>query len=210
MSVLKNIEAGFIFLACLFVSLHSIRNVRRMNCADLHYETLCSRLQGNLGKQCIMEVAAEAISDTSMLEALFRLMSEGNASLRWRAAWAVEKVSLMRPLLLTPWRGNIVGWVMSADVPDGFRRLSLSILYNLPAEEGLDVALFNSLLDRMVDLQSPPGVQALSMKLASRMSLVEASLHEEFLCILRSMELEYYSAGVKSVVRNCLKKKKGI
>ena len=181
-----------------------------MNCADLHYETLCSRLQGNLGKQCIMEVAAEAISDTSMLEALFRLMSEGNASLRWRAAWAVEKVSLMRPLLLTPWRGNIVGWVMSADVPDGFRRLSLSILYNLPAEEELDVALFNSLLDRMVDLQSPPGVQALSMKLALRMSLVEASLHEEFLCILRSMELEYYSAGVKSVVRNCLKKKKGI
>jgi hypothetical protein len=157
-----------------------------------------------------MEIATEVINDVSMLETLLCLMSEDNASLSWRAAWVVEKVSLMRPLLLMPWRREIVDWVMSVDVPDGFRRLSLSILYNLPVDEELDVALFNSLLDRMADLQSPPGVQALSMKLASRMSLAETNLHEEFLCILRSMELEYYSAGVKSVVRNCLKKKKGI
>lgn len=179
-----------------------------MNGADSRYEALCSRLQGNLGKQCIMEIAEEAIHDASMLDALLCLMSEDNASLRWRAAWAVEKVSLMHPLLLIPWRREVVGWAMSSDVPDGFRRLSLSILYNLPADEELDVALFNFLLDRMVDLQSPPGVQALSMKLAARMSLSDANLHEEFLCILRNMELEYYSAGVKSVVRNYLKKKK--
>ena len=60
-------------------------------------------------------------------------------------------------------------------------------------------------IDKMLDPKSPPGVQALAMKLAERMSRINGELHKEFLCIVSNMETDYYSAGVKSVIRNCLK-----
>lgn len=77
----------------------------------------------------------------------------------------------------------------------------------MPDSEELDVAFFNFLLDRIGCLQSPSGVQALVIKVAARMSRIDDALHEEFLCVLRSMELDYYPAGVRAVVRNCLKRK---
>ena len=55
--------------------------------------------------------------------------------------------------------------------------------------------------------KSFPGVQALAVKVAARMSRIDDALYEEFLCILRNMELGYYSAGVRAAVRNCLKYK---
>ena len=97
---------------------------------------------------------------------------------------------------------------MQDNIPDGLRRLLLSILYSLATDSELDVDFYNFLLGRMCDLQSPPGVQSLAMKLACRMSRVDSDLQEEFLCILRNMEKDYYSAGLKSVLRNCLKRKK--
>jgi hypothetical protein len=96
---------------------------------------------------------------------------------------------------------------MQDDTPDGLCRLTLGILYHLPDDEDLDVAFFNFLLDVMLNLQSPPGVQSLAMKLAYRQSKSDGDLHKEFLCIIRNLELDYYSAGVRSVVKKCLKGK---
>lgn len=169
---------------------------------------ISERLLCNLNKECIMKIAAEAVEDDAVLQALFHLMADSNPSLRWRAAWALEKVSRLQPSLLQTSHREITEMAVSHDITDGHRRLLLGILYNLPNGEELDVKLFNYLLDKMTDLKSPSSVQALSMKLASRMSLVDRDLHDEFLCIIRNMDLEYYSAGVKSVVRNCLKKKR--
>lgn len=171
-------------------------------------DILSGHLLGNLNKECITKLAVEAVNDGTVLDALFQLMSDKNPSLRWRAAWALEKVSRLQPSLLQTSHREITEMAVSPDITDGHRRLLLSILYNLPNGEELDVKLFNYLLDKMTDLKSPSSVQALSMKLASRMSLMNRDLHNEFLCIIRNMDLEYYSAGVKSVVRNCLKKKR--
>ena len=177
-----------------------------MSGTESHYNALCRYLQSRPDKERIMSVAADAIRDESLLQALLQLMSGADDTLRWRAAWAVDKVSQLHPSSLVGWRRKMVEWAMSPDVADGFRRLVLSSLYNLPDGEVLDVPFFNFLLDRMADLQSPPGVQALCMKLAFRMSRADGDLHEEFLCILRNMCMEYYSAGVVSVMRKCLKK----
>ena len=171
-------------------------------------DILSGHLLGNLNKERITKLAVEAVNDGAVLDALFQLMSDKNPSLRWRAAWALEKVSRLQPSLLQTSHREITEMAVSPDITDGHRRLLLSILYNLPNGEELDVKLFNYLLDKMTDLKSPSGVQGLSMKLASRMSLMNRDLHDEFLCIIRNMDLEYYSAGVKSVVRNCLKKKR--
>ena len=173
--------------------------------SEFSFEALNIRLRSILGKQCVMEIALEAIHDVVVLETLFQLMARGDIPVRWRAAWVLEKVSQLQPCLLEDRYYEIVGWVMSPEITDGHRRLLLGVLYNLSPSEELNVCFFDFLLDKMVDLRTSPGVQALSMKLAFRMSRMNDDLHEEFLCILRGIYLEYYSAAVKSVVRNCLK-----
>ncbi|MBR3860175.1 MAG: hypothetical protein IKJ18_09260 [Bacteroidaceae bacterium] len=168
-------------------------------------DLLQQRLLDRPSKALTMVVAAEAMVDGAVLDALFRLVYGGEDPLRWRVAWVLEKVSGERPSLVEGERCALMQLAMQTDIPDGMCRLLLGILHNLPDVNTLDVPFFNFLLDRMCDLQSPPGVQSLAMKLACRMSRVDPELYREFLCILRNMELDYYSAGVRAVVRHCLK-----
>lgn len=179
-----------------------------MNALSGLEESILLRLSGRPGKNQTMAMAAEAMDNEVVFCALGHIMREGEDPLRWRAAWVLEKVSESRPSLLVNERDDIRQLAMRADTPSGLCRLLLGILYNIPDDGILDVAFFNFLLDRMCDLQSPPGVQAFAMKLAYRMSQVELELHDEFCCILRNMESDYYSPGLKSVIRNCLKRRK--
>ena len=179
-----------------------------MNTASGLEESIQQRLSDRPSKSRTMAMAAEAMDNETVRYALAHIIYKGEDPLRWRAAWVLEKVSETRPSLLVDERKNIRQLAMRTDTPSGLCRLLLGILLNLSDDEILDVAFFNFLLDRMCDLQSPPGVQALAMKLAFRMSQVEPELHDEFCCILRNIELEYYSPGLRSVVRNCLKRRK--
>ena len=167
---------------------------------ELHH-----RLLGRPCKALPTTIAAEAITNKVVLEILFSFIYNGEDPLRWRAAWAIEKVCKQHPQLVLSEREQMKSLAMQTDTPDGLRRLLLSILHQLPSDADLDVVFFNFLLDKMVDLQSPPGVQSLAMKLAYRQSKSDSDLHKEFLSIVHNMELDYYSAGVRSVAHNCLK-----
>ena len=163
------------------------------------------RLSGRMSIASTMAVAVEAMSDEAMLDTLFQLLYYGDDPLRWRAAWVLEKVSASCPSLVVGERCRLLRLVMRMDLPNRVRRLLLSILYHLPDDEILDVPLFNFLLDVMCSPQSSSGVQSLSMKLACRMSRMDPDLHQEFLCVVRNMEPDYCSAGVRAVIRNCLR-----
>jgi hypothetical protein len=152
-------------------------------------------------------IAAEAIANKMVLDALLSFLHDGEDSLRWRAAWALEKVASQCPSLLIDERSRMKALAIREDTPSGLRRLTLGILYHLPGDEDFDVDFFNFLLDAQIDLQPPSGVQSLAMKLAYRQSKSDGDLHKEFLCIIRNLELDYYSAGVRSVVKKCLKGK---
>lgn len=175
-----------------------------MSNAESPIDSLRLRLMGRPCKALPTTIAAEAIADEKMLDTLLSFVYHGDGPLRWRAAWALEKVAGQCPSLLIGERARMKALAMQADTPDGLRRLLLGILHHLPDEKDLDVAFFNFLLDKMLDLQTPPGVQALAMKLACRQSKSDNDLHKEFLCIVRNMELDYYSAGVKAVVRSLI------
>ena len=162
------------------------------------------RLSERMSIASTMAVAVEAMSDEAMLDTLFQLLYYGDDPLRWRAAWVLEKVSASCPSLVVGERCRLLRLVMRMDLPNRVRRLLLSILYHLPDDEILDVPLFNFLLDVMCSPRSSSGVQSLSMKLACRMSRMDPDLHQEFLCVVRNMELDYCSAGVRAVIRNCL------
>lgn len=167
-------------------------------------DALTERLAGRIGKVEIMHIAYEAIADRNMLDDLLKLMYEGEGRLRWHAAWGVEKISAKCPVVVLGERSRIIALVMQDAIPDGLRRICLSVLYNLQDDNSLDVALFNFLLGTMQNIQSSPGVQALAMKLACRMCKKEQELYREFLCIVRNMELDCYSAAVRSVARHCV------
>lgn len=156
-------------------------------------------------KSTTLALAHEAIANSAVLAQMLQIISEGTNPMRWQAAWVIEKVALLQPTLLIDERNRLIHLAMRTDTPSGLRRLLLTTLHHLPDEEELNVAFFNFLLDQMLNLQSPPGVQAIAMKLAERQSRTEPVLHDEFLCIIRNMELDYYPAAVRSVVRRYAK-----
>lgn len=168
---------------------------------DMCVETLYCRLADLHDKTLAMAIADEAIHDATMLSALWHLVDGADNPVRWRAAWALEKVSEQCPSLLMDKRHRLMELVMQHDMPKGLCRLLLSILYHLPSEEKLDVPFFNFILDMMADFRMPPGVQALAMKLAAGMSMEHKELFTEFLCVVRHMESSCYSAGVRAVIR---------
>ena len=178
-----------------------------MSPSESLHESLRLRLSARPCKTLTTTLAAEAIADKMVLDALLSFLHDGVDSLRWRAAWVLEKVSSQCPSLLTDERPRMKALAMQGDTPDGLRRLTLGILYHLPDDEVFDVAFFNFLLDVMLSLQSPPGVQSLAMKLAYRQGKSNSDLHKEFLCIIRNLEFDYYSAGVRSVAKKCLEGK---
>ena len=152
-------------------------------------------------KSQTLTLATEAIGDASVLASLLQYISENHDSTQWRAAWVIEKVALKRPDLLINERNNLIHLAMHPDAPNGLRRLLLTTLHHLPDTEELNIAFLNFLLEQMVSLQSPPGVQSIAMKLAERISRSEPSLHDEFRCIVRNMELSYYSSAIRSVAK---------
>lgn len=158
-------------------------------------------------KATILTLAQEAIADAAMLAELLHLVYEGPHPVCWHAAWVIEKVAQQQPSLLTGERPRLVNQSIHPDTPDGLRRLLLTTLHHLPDETEIDVEFFNFLLDKMIDLQSPPAVQAIAMKLAMCLSRTEPALHDELLCIIRNMELDYYPPALRSVAKRYSKKR---
>lgn len=158
-------------------------------------------------KSQTIALAHDAIANATVLAQQLRIVYEGSDSERWQAAWVIEKVALQEPTLLLGERHRFIRLTMCDSTPYGLRRLLLTTLHHLPIEEELDVPFFNFLLQQMTDLKSPPAVQAIAMKLAERHSHTQPALHNEFLCIVRNIELDYYSPALRSVAQKYIRKR---
>ena len=158
-------------------------------------EEIRTRLTSPPSKALTLTLAQDAMGDDAILSALLHLIYHDTSPVRWRAAWVIEKVSGRYPSSVAAELPRLTELAMCPDIAHGLRRASM------------DVAFFNFLLDTMLDPQATPGVQSLAMKLASRISACDRDLHDEFLCLVGNMELEYYSKGVCSVARQCLRKR---
>lgn len=79
-------------------------------------------------------------------------------------------------------------------------------LYNLPVTAPVSVELLNYSLDHMLSLQESIGVQSLSIRMAYRLCKHEPELLSELKLILEHANTEFYSTGVKTAIRNILKK----
>ena len=86
------------------------------------------------------------------------------------------------------------------------RRCTYLGAYNIPIPNPISVDLLNYCLDHMLSPQESIGVQALSIRIAYLLCRKEPELLQELQLILENTELDFYSTGVRTTVRNTLKK----
>ena len=142
------------------------------------------------------------------LKDMYQLISDEKQTVAWRAIWVCEKVSEVHPSWFAPLLDDITQRLLKC-THDGSKRLLLSILYNVPIPTPIPVDLLNYCLDRMLSPQESIGVQALAIRMAYQLCKQEPELLNELRLILESTDTEFYSTGVKTTVRNVLKKIRG-
>ena len=147
----------------------------------------------------------EICSQPEYLEDMYRLISDEEQTVSWRAIWACEKMSKLHPGRFVPLYDDILQKLLICR-HDGSKRLLLSVLYNVPAPTPIPVDLLNYCLDRMLSPQESIGVQALCIKLAYELCKQEPELLKELQLILENTDSEFYSTGVRTTIRNILKK----
>lgn len=158
-----------------------------------------------LCKLSIDKLVQEICLYPEYLKDIYQLISDDKIVVSWRAIWACEKVSEKHPGWFVPLLDDIIQRLLACQ-HDGSKRLLLSILYNVPASDPVSVDLLNYCLDHMLAPQESIGVQALSIRMAYQLCKSEPELLKELQLILENADTEYYSTGVKTTIRNILKK----
>lgn len=172
-----------------------------MNKADEFRKALAVPIH-NLSIDALVQ---EICSRPEYLEDMYRLTSDEKQTVSWRAIWACEKVSEIHPGWFVPLYDDILHKLLICR-HDGSKRLLLSILYNIPVPTPIPVDLLNYCLDRMLSPQESIGVQALCIRMAYKLCKQEPELLKELQLILENTDTEFYSTGVRTTIRNTLKK----
>ena len=115
------------------------------------------------------------------------------------ALWVLTKATDKELSALQPIRNELIDLAMATE-HSAVRRLSLNIVERLEMnEEDLRTEFLDFCMNQALDVEEPPGVQAICMKLAYRMSKFYPDLMDELKRILEAMEIEYYKPAVKCV-----------
>lgn len=136
---------------------------------------------------------------------IYQLIKDPQTKISWRAAWACEKVFERYPVFLEGKQKELIDFVMK-NKHSGTRRILLSIILELPVPEPFPVDFLDFCFQNMLNQDEAIATQALCIKIAYKLCLVEPELLPELKLYLENAEPEYYSPGVKSCIRNVLKR----
>jgi hypothetical protein len=143
------------------------------------------------------------INNPEQFPELYSLSYDTDPKVAWRAAWICEKISYQFPEWFINKRSELAKRIIHCS-NDGSKRSLLNILLHLPVEEPISVEFLNFCLDHMLSPQEPIAIQAQCIKMAYKLCQKEPELLPEFKYILENAELEFYSKGIQSTVRNTL------
>ena len=115
------------------------------------------------------------------------------------ALWTLTKGTDKEIAQLQPMMDELIDQALKTE-SSSVRRLSLNIIDRLEMrEEDLRSDLYDFCLDHAVEVEELPGIQAICMKIAYRISSFYPELMAELKRILEGMEIEYYKPAVKSI-----------
>ena len=115
------------------------------------------------------------------------------------ALWILTKAADKEIAQLQPMMDELTDQALKTE-STSVRRLSLNIIDSLEMkEEDLRSDLYDFCLEHAVDVEELPGIQAICMKIAFRISTFYPELMAELKRILEGMEIEYYKPAVKSI-----------
>lgn len=155
-----------------------------------------------INKAIIMQIISEIELQPSDFQQVFDLIFDKNKNIAWRAAWITDHISRKH----SKWFSNQMKVKLisfsQTDAKNGHLRLCLSILLKsgLPADISGDFVnfCFNNILEEKTAIAA----KALSIKLLAEICKTEPDLRNEVEVVLRNINIENYTSGMKAVVKN--------
>jgi hypothetical protein len=132
-------------------------------------------------------------------------MYDEDITVAWRAAWGCEKIGKLHPMLLSDKTTDLIRLAMQKE-HGGMRRLLLSMLLRLPMPEPFPVDLLDFCYERISREDETVAVQSLCIKIAYKLCATTPELLPELQIMLAEMNGRHLSAGIRSALRNTMKK----
>ena len=154
-------------------------------------------LKGFYGENEAQAVYQALKATDGFLDFARQFIYDKDAKVARNALWVLTKSDDKELSALQPIRNELIDLAMTTE-HSAVRRLSLNIVERLDMDkDDLRTEFLDFCLERMLDIEELPGVQAICMKLAYRMSKFYPELMEELKRILQTMPVEYYKPAVK-------------
>lgn len=158
-----------------------------------------------LSKHFVDHLVQQIFAKPHDFDQVYHLIFVPEETVAWRAAWACQKISERKPEWFTDNQFNELASLVISTNHGGLQRGCLSILLNLVLPDPVSVEFINACFEQMLSVKSPIAVQALSMKMLSRISQKEPDFKQELIATLENIDFENYSSGFKSSRNNILK-----
>ncbi len=136
--------------------------------------------------------------------AFVALLHDGDAHVARNAAWVLTKATDRELSQLLPALDELIDIALSTS-NDSLRRLTLNLIVRLPlTKECLRTDFLDFCLDQMVRLSTPPGIQALCMKIANRFCSFYPELNNELMRTIAALDLSFYEPALKCTAKNIM------
>ncbi len=152
----------------------------------------------------IDRIAVRAEEDPKLFAELATLAADGDKTVAWHAAWALERIARRRPELFEPLRDGIIRRAME-ETRQGVQRLLLSIIARMETPAEPDGDLLDFCLDGIRSPRLSIAARALCIGIACRMCRRHAPLANEMRLYLEYGDGEELPAAVATARRNALR-----
>jgi len=135
---------------------------------------------------------------------VYKLTKDPDITISWRALWICDKLSRTHAEFFAGKQEELIAMLLVCK-HGGCRRLLLSILFHIPTVAPLSIPLLDYCFEHMSDPDEPTSVQALSIKMAYKLCLLEPELLAELKLYLDHIQQDYCTIGVKTTIRKIRK-----
>jgi hypothetical protein len=157
-----------------------------------------------IGKPIILQIISEIEMQSSDFQEVFDLIFDENKNIAWRAAWVVDHLSRKHvELFSNKMKLKLVNFSQTV-TKSGHLRLCLSILLNVGLPDALSGDFINFCFENILNEKTAVAVKALSVKVLSEICKTEPDLRNEVKIVLQNIDIQNYTAGMKTVVKKFL------